>query len=91
MAFTCALGYMFILPERRNMILRLVKTALLLAVALYYFLVVFNNLTDYNSHYQFVRHMLMMDTTFPGNRAMWRAVNSPAWHILSSASVPVCW
>jgi predicted small integral membrane protein len=62
------------------MTLRLVKIALVLAVALYYSLVVFNNVTDYNSNYQFVRHVLMMDTTFPGNQGMWRAVHSSAWH-----------
>jgi len=24
----------------------------------------------------------MMDTTFPGNKAMWRALNAPAWHMI---------
>ena len=62
------------------MILRLAKVALVFAVALYYSLVVFNNVTDYDSNYQFVRHVLMMDTTFPGNHGMWRALNSPGWH-----------
>ncbi len=60
------------------MILRTSKIALLAAVALFFTLVVFNNTTDYNSNYQFVRHVLMMDSTFPGNRGMWRALN-PAW------------
>ena len=62
------------------MTLRIAKILLVFAVAIYYSLVVFNNITDYNSNYQFVRHVLMMDSTFPGNRGMWRAVNSPAWH-----------
>ena len=61
------------------MILRLSKISLIFAVALFYSFVVFNNLTDYNSNYQFIRHVLMMDSTFPGNRGMWRALNSPAW------------
>jgi predicted small integral membrane protein len=60
------------------MILRIAKVAIVLAVALLYSLVVFNNVTDYDSNYQFVRHVLMMDTTFPGH-AMWRALNSPGW------------
>ena len=38
----------------------------------------FNNLTDFNSNYQLVRHVLMMDTTFPGNHGMGRAFTSPA-------------
>jgi predicted small integral membrane protein len=71
------------------MTLRLAKTALVFALALYYSLVVFNNLADYNSNYQFVRHVLMMDSTFEGNRGMWRALNSPAWHTAFYISVIV--
>ncbi len=59
-------------------ILRLSKIALVAAVAFVFTLVVFNNTTDYDSNYQFVRHVLMMDSTFPGNKGMWRALN-PAW------------
>ena len=44
------------------------KIAFVWAIALYALLVVFNNLTDYGSNYQFVAHVLKMDTTFPGNR-----------------------
>ncbi len=60
------------------MILRCSKIALVAAVAFFFSLVVFNNTTDYDSNYQFVRHVLMMDSTFPGNKGMWRALN-PAW------------
>lgn len=60
------------------MITRAAKLSLLAGVALFYSFVVFNNLTDFNSNYQFVRHVLMMDTTFPGNHGMWRALTSSA-------------
>jgi predicted small integral membrane protein len=63
-----------------EMSFRLAKIALLSSVALYYTLIVFNNLTDYDSNFQFVRHVLLMDTTFPDNRGMWRALHSPLWH-----------
>ncbi|MGH9606588.1 MAG: DUF2165 family protein [Terracidiphilus sp.] len=63
------------------MITRTAKVLLLAGVALLYTFVVFNNLTDFNSNYQFVRHVLTMDTTFPGNRAMWHAIDDPAIHI----------
>ena len=53
------------------------KVLLTWAVALFATLVVFNNLTDYDSNYAFVSHVLMMDTTFAGNRAMWRAIDTP--------------
>jgi len=63
------------------MVPRIAKIALVAAVAVLYSLIVFNNLTDFGSNYQFVRHVLMMDTTFPGNHGMWRAINAPAMHI----------
>jgi predicted small integral membrane protein len=56
------------------MILRLAKTLLVAAVAFLYTVVVFNNITDYGSNYQFVHHVLLMDTTFPGNHGMWRSI-----------------
>ena len=62
------------------MILRIAKISLIFGVALFYTFVVFNNLADYNSNYQFIRHVLMMDSTFPGNAGMWRALNSPVIH-----------
>jgi predicted small integral membrane protein len=64
------------------MALRLAKIALVFGVAFYTSLIALNNLLDYDSNYQFVRHVLMMDSTFPGNREMWRALNSPVWHTL---------
>ena len=64
------------------MTLRTAKVMLVFAVALFYSLVVLNNTTDYNSNFQFIRHVLMMDSTLPGNRGMWRALNSPAWHTM---------
>jgi len=72
------------------MILRIAKILLVFAVAIYYSLVVFNNTTDYSSNYQFVSHVLMMDSTFPGNQGMWRALNSPAWHTAFYVSI-IAW
>ncbi len=72
------------------MMLRLAKVLLVLAVALFYSFVVLNNTTDYNSNFQFVRHVMMMDSTFPGNRGMWRAVNSPALHTAFYLSI-IAW
>ncbi len=72
------------------MITRIAKLLLLAGIALDYTLVVFNNLTDFNSNYQFVRHVLMMDSTFPGNHGMWRALPSPAFHMLFYISV-IAW
>src|SRR5579862_4528004 len=79
--------------------LRVCKAVLVLAVALFYTILVFNNVTDYNSNYQFVRHVLMMDTTFPGNHAMWHAINAPMVHTAfyggiiawESITMLLCW
>lgn len=58
------------------MTIRVCKLLLVAATALFYTLVVFNNLTDYGSNDGFVHHVLLMDTTFPGNHGLWRAVHS---------------
>jgi predicted small integral membrane protein len=60
---------------------------LVAGIAFFYTLVVFNNLTDFNSNYQFVRHVLMMDSTFPFNHGMWRALPSPAFHMAFYISI----
>ena len=58
------------------MTIRASKALLLFALGFYYMLVVFNNTNDYNSNLTFVRHVLLMDTTFPGNHGMWRSVHA---------------
>jgi predicted small integral membrane protein len=80
-------------------ILRIAKTSLVFGVALYYSVVVFNNVTDYNSNFQFVRHVMMMDSTFPSNAGIWRARNSPtlrcifylATIVWETATMVLCW
>ncbi len=72
------------------MITRIAKLLLLAGLALFYTLVVFDNLTDPNSNYQFVRHVLSMDTTFPGNNGMWRAMPSPTWDWVFYVSI-IAW
>ena len=56
---------------------RLVKTSMVASIALFSLLVAFDNLVDYDSNYEFVRHTLSMDTTFPGNALRGRAITSP--------------
>jgi predicted small integral membrane protein len=81
------------------MTLRMSKAVLVAAVAFYYTLIVFNNCTDYGTNYQFVRHVMMMDTTLPGNHAMWRAIHSPFLHkffydviiVWEAATMALCW
>src|SRR6201982_1121016 len=84
---------------RHVMALRVSKAVLVLAVALFYTILVLNNITDYDSNYEFVRHVLMMDSTLPGNHLMWRALNSPLVHTVfyitiiawESVTMLLCW
>jgi len=86
-------------PMRHVMALRVSKAVLVFAIALFYTILVLNNITDYGSNYEFVRHVLMMDSTFPGNHGMWRAVNSPLVHTIfyigiiawESVTMLLCW
>jgi predicted small integral membrane protein len=79
--------------------LRVSKTVLVFAIAVFYTFLVLNNITDYGSNYEFVRHVLMMDSTFQGNHGMWRAVNSPLVHTVfyigiiawESVTMLLCW
>jgi predicted small integral membrane protein len=81
------------------MTLRAIKLLLVLSVAIFYSVVVFNNITDYGSNYEFVRHVMMMDSTFPGNNGMWRAINTPLLHTVfylsiiawEAATMLLCW
>jgi predicted small integral membrane protein len=60
---------------------RWAKILLLAAIALFFTLVAFNNITDFDTNYQFVRHILAMDTTFADSHTTWRAIRSPAIHL----------
>src|SRR5262249_39308485 len=63
-------------------IVRLAKIAIVAALAAYALLVTYNNIVDYGSNYEFVKHVLSMDTTFPGNALMGRAItNETVWRL----------
>jgi len=67
--------------------LREIKALTVAASATYPLLVAFGNLTDYGSNFAFVEHVMSVDTTFPGNRLMYRAIASPALHRLGYALI----
>ena len=58
--------------------LRLTKILLTASLAAFAFVVVYNNVVDYNANHEFVRHVLSMDTTYPTNPLRTRAITSPA-------------
>jgi predicted small integral membrane protein len=67
--------------------LRLCKIVVAALSSFFLLVVVFNNLTDPNTNYQFVRHVLSMDTVFPGNAVMYRAIHAPLLHKAFYASI----
>ena len=60
--------------------IRYSKIAMVWAVALFASLVAYSNIADYNSNYEFVVHVLSMDTTFPDNTLKGRAIDSSSHH-----------
>ncbi len=64
------------------LIARYAKIVMSLSLAAFLLLVIFDNLTDYGSNFTFVRHVMSMDTIFPGSVLTYRAVTTPAlWHL----------
>ena len=60
--------------------IRAAKTVMVAAIALFASIVTFGNLTDYETNYLFVKHVLSMDTILPFSDIRYRAVTDPALH-----------
>jgi predicted small integral membrane protein len=81
------------------MLIRAAKTVMVAAIALFASLVAFGNLTDYQTNFVFVQHVLAMDTIFPSSTIGYRAITDPALHraayaliIAAEAAVAIlCW
>lgn len=55
---------------------RISKTFLLMSIAIFCTLVSFGNITDYETNFEFVKHVLMMDTIFPNSSILYRSINN---------------
>lgn len=81
------------------MCIKISKVVFIWAIALFASLAAFSNFSDYDSNYKIVSHVLKMDTTFPDNKSMWRAIDSTVTHhfifcliILMEAVIALfCW
>jgi len=69
------------------LIVRLAKIAMTGALALFAFIVTYDNIVDYGTNYEFVKHVLSMDTTFPDNKLMSRAITDPRLWALAYAAI----
>jgi predicted small integral membrane protein len=56
--------------------IRIVKIMTIFLPGLFATVVFMGNLMDFSSNYEFVKHVLSMDTTFEGNKLMWRSITS---------------
>ncbi len=61
-------------------IIRYSKFLLMTYISLFGLLVLFSNLTDYSSNYEYVAHILSMDTTRENLSLSYRAITSPILH-----------
>lgn len=69
--------------------LRILQSLTLFLAGLYGLFVFAGNLMDYDSNFQFVRHVLSMDTTFEGNALMWRAIDNEVIHHIAYIGIIV--
>jgi predicted small integral membrane protein len=61
---------------------RVAKVLMVGSLAVFAFIVAFDNVTDYDTNFEFVRHVLSMDTTFPENALLYRRITSTGlWNL----------
>lgn len=56
---------------------RMAKAVSVGAIGIQSFFIVLGNTTDYATNYQFVEHVLKMDTTFPASTIHYRRIDNP--------------
>ena len=82
-----------------NTSIRYIQIFLVASMALYMSVISFNNIFDFNSNWQIVRHILSMDTTFQDPDVYWRAISNPTiqhiaylmiilWEVITAI---LCW
>jgi predicted small integral membrane protein len=69
------------------MVIRLSKVVMVACLAAFAFIVTFDNVVDYDTNFQFVRHVLSMDTTFAGNALMYRSITQPAFWTMAYIAI----
>ena len=79
--------------------IRAAKAVMVAAIALFATLVAFGNVTDYHTNFEFVQHVLTMDSVFPSSTIQYRAITNPALHhagyaliiAAEAATAALCW
>jgi predicted small integral membrane protein len=71
-------------------LVRLAKVSMIAALAAYALIVTYDNIVDYDSNFQFVAHVMSMDTTLPGNTLMHRAITDKgAWRVAYAVIITI--
>jgi len=65
------------------LISRIGKTLLTVTLGLYFLLVGYNNIADYDTNFHFVEHVLSMDSIPADSNVQWRAIHSVPLHHLA--------
>jgi predicted small integral membrane protein len=68
-------------------VLRLAKIVAAAAIAAFLTLVTFGNITDYDTNFAFVEHVMAMDTIFPTSTIAYRAITNPVFHHVAYQSI----
>lgn len=59
---------------------RFLSMKLVFVSALFFSLVAISNMIDFGTNFEFVQHVLSMDSLFSGDVLTARAITNPAWH-----------
>ena len=86
-------------PTSDLLAIRVAKIVIVAIIAVFFSIVTYTNITDFDTNYAFVRHVLSMDTTFQSPDMMWRAIEDPALHraaywfiiLWEGATAVLCW
>jgi predicted small integral membrane protein len=69
---------------------RLIKILFGATIGLYMSIVCFNNITDYNSNFQFVRMVSGMSEVFSKEKTGWRSINNDTLHHIMYLCIIAC-
>jgi len=67
-------------PLTTNHVIRLSKVLLTLFISIFGLLMLYNNFTDYSTNYEYISHILSMDTTNDQSKYRHRAITSTLLH-----------
>ena len=71
----------------KSLLIRTSKILMIAGIGCLSLVVASNNVLDYQSNLLFVRHVMSMDTVFPGNALRSRAITEPLLHSAVYASI----